>query len=225
MSHELDSYADELFPAIVIGYKLYGSALQHFLTMPDLPEWFSIIADHQVGGYACCHRSVAGVVLRLADNRAYLRRPDQLLRSFAALGGDTSVSLERDLSRMAYTAGDPYTAEELSHLSEFLNAGGSFPQLQRGIEALVEFEEGDPLRCFNGWRMHSVAQERKPASGNSSSDPEAWQPERCFSEDHLAQLEIIGELLNSELHEENRWEIGGFDAAVTGCFLLWMNTD
>lgn len=211
MHSDLDSLDWDLFPCVVLGFELYGVAESVLRSMMELPEWFSLVSGHQVGGYACHHRSVAGAVLRLVDNQPFLRNPKRLLQGFAAMGGDTRVPRrERDLTNLSFTGGDAYETLELVRLSEFLQAGGAFPRLKSGQEALVEFVEDDPLRFFNGWQIH-------PAT--------SCPPGHCFSEDHLAQLEIIGELLNDEMAEEMRWELGGFDAAISGSFLLWMNSD
>ena len=218
MCSDLDSFSWELFPCVVVGFKLYGLAEPRLRGMTGLPPWFSLISGHQTGGYACHHHSLAGAVLRLADNQPFLRDPTRLLHGFASMGGDTSVPRrERDLGRLSFTSGDVYQTDKLTSLSGFLDAGGSFPRLKEGHEAMVEFAGEDAWRFFNGWRIHTAAPPPDAAT--------APLPEHYLSEDHLAQLEIIGELLNDQIREETRWELGGFDAALDGCFLLWMNSD
>ena len=221
---DLAPYPDDFLPCVMLGFELHGMAEQRLSALGELPEWFSIVSGHQVGGYACDHRSVAGVVLRLSENRVFLRDPDRLLRGLWAMGGDRSQGPpERDLGRLSFTSGKAYSAEELARLSAFLAECGNFPPVFAGREAMVALEDREPLRYFNAWRMCWPKDMQSTPSGDAKPATEEWPMDHCFSQDHLDQLEIIHGLLEEAL-QEDRWE-GGFDRAIPGCFLLWLNSD
>ena len=137
-----------VLPAIVIG----GAPL-----IATCPPWVHFF-QQQHGGYGCLQFPFSGLILPLHYNRAVARLdPAELLDGLEAMaeGPDEKVLHEHypALEPLVNTHGDPYSEAQLDDLHKFISRSYRIPRFTFGREALLEFEDCDPLDWFAGWQM------------------------------------------------------------------------
>lgn len=157
----------DILPAFVIGY----SGVHEF--GEQAPPWLSVV-QHQYGGYACCHETLSGCVLRLAANqdqgtgklwlltRALVELGESWPPDHVCSAREARALLEQiaELASVACAAGlaRPMTAEENRRLGDLLIEHLAFPGLRPprssgGREALISFEGSSALPFFDNWRI------------------------------------------------------------------------
>lgn len=147
-----------ILPAFVIGYEVGNIHLED----PNLPLDGEILAlGLQTGGYSVGVASVVGAVLRLEANAQFGKGsvPD-LVHGIKAMSQDPDYDLlEREyplLRGFTGTNGKMFSREDLRLLDLYLKRYFNTPALVEGMEALVQFENCDPLDYFAGWNALSA---------------------------------------------------------------------
>lgn len=214
-----------ILPAFVIGYEVPdGDAYDRVARWAASPDWVVALAQ-QAGGMAMRYPTVAGAVLRWADNPDRFRGdPDFLARGFRAMAEDPDLGLlGREypvLRELVCTFGEDYSDRQLGRLGGLFERHLAIPPLESGFEAFVRLARCDLLRHFAGWRALHVtvlssfrevyANQDCPVAEQSNLDGLELRSGTALDETKLRELEHLGSL--------------------TGCselrpFLLWENAD
>jgi hypothetical protein len=204
-----------LLPAFCIGYKLDWQQAQAVQSLPSGPDWIAL-HHHQAGGYSCAAIWVLGATLRLEANAEKGKRDLMvLIRDLRSIGEYSSAGNESDhpgLMRLAHTHGHEYGLEQMRILRNLLSHFLELPATDRGMEAFVTFEAGDPLAFFAGWRVMEAA-------GVSRKEPLDEDFERIVPKDELLfSGETASQLVTTKA------KVPGLSEAL-GIHLLWENSD
>ena len=215
----LDPDCDLELPAILIGRRCEEDDLPRL----DEAPWLAAFV-HQCGGYACLQEPLVGIVLPLAWNAPTEDAALQALRGLVVLATDSESSarthrLPAELEGLHLTAGRAYHRGQLDVLEDFLARGFRLPRPTRGVEALVELADSDPMSVFGGWRMLSTQAARATfedqRTGEWSADIATararWDGKTVLDR---ARLETLVDRLGD----------AGLESGLK-TFLLWNNSD
>lgn len=149
---------DALLPAVVLGRRWNAFAVEN-KTFSDRKDNLFHFWQHQYGGYACAQAAFAGCVLSLKQQPWQLDL-QPIVSGLEALAADSSEAAEirayPNLSAVHLTSGQPYSADELQRISQFL-APANLPNVEAGEEALLLFEPCDLVSAFRGWQIATGA--------------------------------------------------------------------
>jgi hypothetical protein len=217
-----------LLPAFVIGYETSLKDDQILRPLAGGPHWL-IQLFQQAGGYCMRYPSVVGCILRFSANHGKgLADLSSLIRGFQLMAEDPKVGvLQRDypvLRKLVCTHGQDYTREELASLESYLRSFLLVPPIESGMEALIHFQECDPLEYFLEWKMLSCR--LRPAEHRRGSIY-AVNEDFMYYAETLADFELSDEeeILSSQIQYLGR---AGQKIGETGpprVFLLWENSD
>jgi hypothetical protein len=199
---------------LVVGYEVPPQIAREAIEAVDVPPW-SLVYDHQAGGYSCTRALVLGAALRLEAN---LTRGNRDLRGLVGalryLGeywekGDGPEHPELDT--LSYTRGDDYGPEHFQVLENLLLPFLKLPCIERGIEAFVTFEPCAVLEHLQGWLVMQASNSSPsfmPGPDWKLADATDTVP---FDQGILSAVEEIGKRFCGPKHPQ--------------IHLLWNNSD
>jgi len=144
-----------ILPAFVVGYEV-GNVHHEDPNLP--PDGEILVLGLQTGGYSVGLATVVGAVLRLEAN-AHFGNGDvpNLVRGIKAMAQDPDYALlEREhplLRSFTGTSGEPFSRADLRLLDLILKRYFNTPAICEGVEAIVQFENCNPLDYFAGWNV------------------------------------------------------------------------